>query len=336
MAQPSAVELGVGDLADAVRRERNPVHRHARLPAPGCALEPAGRAAAEQEAVLPGVALQRDRERRQLARQALLRRPRERARDADVLEATALVEEPEQERRHRRRLRRSPHAGHDAVGRALVLDLEHRPPAVLVRPVARLRDDAVQAAAAEALQPAGGDVAVAGRRRDEQRRRRVAEQFDEPRAALAKRARAKVLPAHCQQVEGDEQRGRPLRELAHAPVRRMQPRHERREVEPPLREDEQLAVERKPRGLLERGERGGDLREVPRERPPVAAAQVDIVALAVGEAAKAVPLRLVQDVARRQLADEPREHRLVADVGCGAPVRGLRPARRRRGGRLPP
>jgi hypothetical protein len=62
--------------------------------------------------------------------------------------------------------------------------------------------------------------------------------------------------------------------------------------------------------LLQAQERLDDLREEAPERPLVAALQVDLVALAEGEAAKAVPLGLVEVAVERQLAREPRQHRL--------------------------
>jgi hypothetical protein len=51
---------------------------------------------------------------------------------------------------------------HD-VGRALVLDLEHRALAGLVRLIQRLGDHAIQPRAFELVEPAPGDVDVARR-----------------------------------------------------------------------------------------------------------------------------------------------------------------------------
>ena len=54
---------------------------------------------------------------------------------------------------------------HDAIGRALVLDLEHRPLARLVRAIEALGDDTVETGALEEIEPFGGgrpiDVAKA-------------------------------------------------------------------------------------------------------------------------------------------------------------------------------
>ena len=96
-------------------------------------------------------------------------------------------------------------AGDDAVGGALVLDLEHRPLARLVRRVEPLGDHAVEAGALEPLEPVGGGRAVAGRRASggpAARRRR---------GRASSRARrspcgdvAQVLVAEREQVPGDE------------------------------------------------------------------------------------------------------------------------------------
>src|SRR3954451_24410630 len=89
----------------------------------------------------------------------------------------------------------------------------------------------------------------------------------------------------------------------------MQPQHQRREVEPLPRRHEHLAVEHEP-FLAEREQRVDHLREIARERPVVAGAQVDLVAGAARGTAEAVPLRLVQPAAvRGQLPRQPAQHR---------------------------
>jgi hypothetical protein len=94
--------------------------------------------------------------------------------------------------------------------------------------------------------------------------------------------------------------------------RRVEPPHQRREVELARGDQHDLAIQREPR-LGERAEPGDELREVARERPAVPAPQLDVVAVAEREAAEAVPLRLVPEAPARQLAHEPREHRLHRD-----------------------
>ena len=63
-----------------------------------------------------------------------------------------------------------------AIGGAGMLDLEHRALAGLIRGVFRFRDHAVKARALEALQPFGGDLAVARHRREVDRRLDVRQQ----------------------------------------------------------------------------------------------------------------------------------------------------------------
>ena len=136
-----------------------------RLVAPGmrCAAAPAGMAFGRGVLLGPvapgmvgeGVAAQR----RQLLRQVAPRRHRERRRHADVMEHAGVVVEAEQERADRLGAAFlaalvPAKAGDDAVGRARVLDLQHRPLARLVRRVERLGDDAVEAGALEFAQPA--------------------------------------------------------------------------------------------------------------------------------------------------------------------------------------
>src|SRR5215203_490840 len=88
----------------------------------------------------------------------------------------------------------------------------------------------------------------------------------------------------------------------------MQPCQQRDEVEVFATSDDELAIEHEP--LVRQRQQGvDDLGEVARERPLVAAAQVNLAAIAEREAAEAVPLRLVEVVAARQLAREPRQHR---------------------------
>ena len=86
-------------------------------------------------------------QRRQLLDQRPASLPRERRRDADVVQVALVVEQPEQQRPDVRAgpVLVPPEPGHDAVGGALVLDLEHRPLARQVGAVEPLGDDAVEA-----------------------------------------------------------------------------------------------------------------------------------------------------------------------------------------------
>src|SRR4051794_41852267 len=68
---PEAVDVHLieADLGDADRPQRNPVVLHVGRPARRGALQPAEWAATDDEAVAPGVLLERDRKWRQLADQ---------------------------------------------------------------------------------------------------------------------------------------------------------------------------------------------------------------------------------------------------------------------------
>ncbi len=68
-----------------------------------------------------------------------------------------------------------PEARHDAVGRALVLDLDHRPLVGLIGERAVLDHHAVESGALEAGEPVGRHVGVVGDRRDVDRRKRLPE-----------------------------------------------------------------------------------------------------------------------------------------------------------------
>ena len=117
-------------------------------------------------------------QRRQLRGELLAHRHRERRRDADVMQRPLVVVQPEQQRADRILSALVPaKTGDDAVGRARVLDLDHRALAGLVGAVVRLRDHAVEAGAFEALQPLGGDLAIARHRREVERRLDVRQQL---------------------------------------------------------------------------------------------------------------------------------------------------------------
>ena len=100
--------------------------------------------------------------------------------------------------------------GDDAVGRALVLDLEHRPLARLVGSVESLGDDPVETGALEPLEPVRGGRAIAGRRGQVDRRLGGPEDRLQSSPSLALRDLAQVLVAEREQVPGDEARRRLL------------------------------------------------------------------------------------------------------------------------------
>jgi hypothetical protein len=254
------------------------------------------------------VAGERDAERTEPLEQLLPAALGERGRDADVAEPLLLVVEPEQERARERPVDEPAEAGDGAVGRSLVLDLDHRAATRLVRHVGTLGDDAVDARALEAVEPAGGAGRVVGRRREEERRREAAEERLQAPPALVERPVAQVLLGQCEQIEDDEGGGCLETEPLDARGRRVEAREERLEVEAGAARDDQLAVEHEAR-LGRREQRLDDLGEVARQRTLVATAQVDAVAVTEGEAAESIPLRFVHVAVERQLAREPRQHR---------------------------
>ena len=134
-------------------------------------------------------------------------------------------------------------AGDDAVGGARVLDLDHRALARLIGERVGLGHDAVEPGALEALEPVGGDRAVARRRREVDRRLDAGEGLLEARAPLGLRAIAQVLVAEREQVPRDERRRLLRGEHLHARCGGMDAEEQRLEVEPPSVRDHDLAVE---------------------------------------------------------------------------------------------
>ena len=131
----------------------------------------------------------------------------------------------------------------------------------------------------------------------------------EPAPSIGEVRIGQVRPVQPEQVERDVARRDLVAQSLHPARGRMQPPHERGEIERAVDDDDQLAVEH---GVAhgERGERLGDLREVPRERPAVATPQVNLAAVHECHAAEAIPLGL-EEVARLlgKRAREARQHR---------------------------
>jgi hypothetical protein len=146
-----------------------------------------------------------------------------------------------------------------------------------------LRDDAF-----EALGPALGRAGVCSRRRQRQRRRHLGEELLEPHTPLGERTLAQIIVPGADEVERDERR----RRLGPQPLdprrRGMQARHQREEVELVRARDHQLSVQHEPLDR-QRKQRLDDLGEVAGERAAVARPQVDLAAVAKGQAAEAVP-----------------------------------------------
>ena len=133
--------------------------------------------------------------------------------------------------------------GDDAVGGPLVLDLEHRPLARLVRRIEPLRDDAVETGALEPLEPVGRGRAIAGRRRQVDGRLGAAEDGLQAGSPLALRDLAQVLVAEREQVPGDEAGRRLLGQHLDPRGGRVDAQEKRLELEGAVARDDDLAVE---------------------------------------------------------------------------------------------
>jgi hypothetical protein len=163
-----------------------------------------------------------------------------------------------------------PVPGHHAVGRPLVLDLEHDPPVRLVDARERLGDDPVQAGSLELLEPSLRQRVVGGRRGQVEGRGHAGQRIFQRRPALLERPFGVVVVAEGEQVERDEV-GRCLTgEHVHPAGRRVDPLQQGLEVEPAaiLAGNHDLPVDHAPARELP-GDRGHELGEIPGHRPLV-------------------------------------------------------------------
>ena len=199
----------------------------------------------------------------------------------------------------------------DAVAGALVLHLQHRALAGVVAVGERLGDDAVEARALEAREPVGRDVAIACRGRDVERRRAPLDHASRARRAVrANGTSSSESSPSARRSNATYDAGISTASLLHARLGRMLTQLQRVEVEAAFVGDDELAVEHDPVGELFE-QRLAQLGEVAQQRLLVARLEIEVVAVAEHDAAEAVPLRLVADVARRrQLTRELGEHRL--------------------------
>ena len=251
-----------------------------------------------------------------------------------MVELADVVVQPEQERSDERPgpVLVPAEAGHDAVGRALVLDLEHRPLARLVRGVEPLGDDPVEPGALEPVEPVGRLGPVAGRRGQVDRRLGRPEDRLEPGAPLSLLDRPEVLVPERQEVPRHEAGRRLGRQHPDPRFGRVDPEQERVEVERPVGpRDHDLAVEDAAFGER-RAERLTELGEVAVERLEVPRLGEHLVAVAEDDRPEAVPLRLVQPaLAVGQRAGGLRQHRLERGrdrEAHPATIADRRPARR--------
>ena len=123
-----------------------------------------------------------------------------------------------------------------------------------------------------------------------------------------------LLAVPDEHVERDEARRDLGRQLSDAALGRVKPGLHRVEVEHPVADDHDLAVEARPRrkNLAERSE----LREVPQQGTCVARPQAELAGGVLEQSPEAVPFRLVLPlVPLGQVADELRLHRREGDRG---------------------
>ena len=191
-----------------------------------------------------------------------------------------------------------------------MLDLGHHPLVRLVGQVRRLGDEPVEPGSLELLEPPLGHGLVVGHRRQVDRRRRVGERRLEPPTPLGERPRREVIVVLGEQVEDDEAGRRLLGQQPDPAGRGVQAQLQRLEVQgAALRVDEHdLAVDDAALGQV-RADRLDDLGEVPRHRPLVAAADLDLVAVPEDDRTEPVPLRLVE-LPRRYAGADLGQHRL--------------------------
>ena len=171
--------------------------------------------------------------------------PRERRGDPDVMQTPCVIEEPEQQRSdvRARTVLVPAEPGHDAIGCALVLDLEHRPLARLVRRVEPLRHDPVEPRAFEPVEPICRKAPIRGRRCEVHGWLGRPEHRFQPGAPLRLRHRAQVLVAEREEVPRDE-RGRRLgREHVHARRGGMDAEEQRLEGQRSVARDHHLPVD---------------------------------------------------------------------------------------------
>src|SRR2546421_3651814 len=319
VAEAVALEVLVRDFGDELDPQRLPAHVLLGIPAAGRARHTASRLLRlgvgplaprmPLEGVLPV--------RLELFGELLAHRRREAARHPDVVERPLVVVEAQEQRPDAVTVLVRAEPGDDAIGRPLVLDLEPGAFVLAVLPRARLGDDAVEAGALELLEPVGGNRRVGGRGGEMDGRLGSAQHPLQALAPLRQRVLTQVVVALGEEIERDEARRGLGRQLRHPAGGRVDTHLQEIEVETLLGGDHDLAVEH--RALGERAAQLLDeLGEVPVERALVAAAELDLVAVAEHDAAEAVPLRLVEHpVAGRELADELGQHRRHRRGGPG-------------------
>src|SRR5215211_2027977 len=209
MTEASGVDLVEGDLAYTSRVKRYPVELHlVRGPAPGSSGESAHWRAAGQETMLPRVVVETHHQCAQLVEQLPSLRPLEGRDHSGVLEPSGVVIEAEQQGAELRPIDEQPQPGDDALGRALQLDLRHRPRTLEVGQAPWLCDHTVYPASGVAAKPALRPVRVVGDRAEAQCLGVTLHARRELLASGGERPGAKIVVSGRKQVEAEKRRGR--------------------------------------------------------------------------------------------------------------------------------
>src|SRR6185437_8347630 len=218
-----------------------------------------------------------------------------------------------------------PVTGDHAVRGALVLDLEHDALVRLVGDGQRLGDHTVEPGSLELVEPALREAQIRRGGGDVKRRTRTFQGIHQCGAAVGERPPAEVVIADGQQVEGDERRRRLLGQHPHPRIGRVDALLQCLEVEAVIGGDDDLAVDHA--ALRQLGDRRGDqLGEIAGHRFFVAAADLDLIAVAEKDRPEAVPLRLIRRVRRDrfhrfgQHRRNRRHHRQVHNRSMATPA----------------
>ena len=296
MTEPAVLQLTEGDLGDSLDPDRHPRQILAGVPSALRARQPACGMSLRLGPVAPRVPVERVRQQgRQLVQQLSATLHREAGSDTDVMQPTFVVVQAQQQRADPLAILVNPVAGHRAIGRAFVLHLDQGALVRRVRIAEALGDDAVQTGTLELDEPSLRRCVIGGAGAHVDRRVGVGEQRLQSGMALFQRCGQQQFVVDGQQVEGHERGGRLGSQTPHSRFGRMNALQQCVEVETAIVGvgHHDLAVDHAAiRQVVQH--RLDQLGEVARERALVAAGQFDVVAIAEHDAAKAIPLGLVQ------------------------------------------
>ena len=232
-------------------------------------------------------------QRRQLVHQLLAPLAAERRAHPDVVERSLVVVEAEQQRPHALAVLVPAEAADHAVGRAVVLHLEHGPLVLEVGAVDRLGHHAVEPGPSKRSNHSCGQRRVGRGRGEVDGGLAFAATFSSCARRSANGVRRRSSSPRARRSKATKEAG-----VSSASMRTRDSagwmRCSSASKSSPEGWDDDLAVDHAPLGEL-RPHGVEQLGEVPGEGPLVAAAELDLVAVAEDDAAEAVPLRLVDE-----------------------------------------